>query len=230
MGRRPVLIVEDEEKIRDLIAFNLDTDGFTPIHASCGEKALDILGRKPVDCVLLDVMLPGIDGLETLRRIRANRALGSVPVIMLTAKSEDADIVSALELGAADYVTKPFSPKVLAARVRRALRMNEDEQGLPRTISAHGIVIDEVRHRVSLDGRPIDLSLTEFGILRLLGSEPGRVFSRDHIISAVKGDGYAVTTRAVDVQVLGLRRKLGDKANLVETVRGVGYRLREDTP
>jgi two-component system phosphate regulon response regulator PhoB len=174
-------------------------------------------------------MLPGVDGLEVCRTLKQEKSTRSIPIVMLTAKSEDSDVVSGLEVGADDYVTKPFSPRVLVARVRAVLRRenHREEKEVPSNIRVHQIEIDVPRHEVKCRGRVVDLSATEFGILMLLSGNPGWVYSRRKIIALVKGDDYPVTDRAVDVQILGLRKKLGECGDLIETVRGYGYRLKD---
>ncbi|NCO59199.1 response regulator, partial [bacterium] len=178
--------------------------------------------------VLLDLMLPGMDGLTVARLIKGDQMTRNIPIIMLTARGEEPDIVIGLEIGADDYVTKPFSPRVLLARVKAVLRRRSSEE--PETlkpISVHNIVIDPGRHQVTVDDKIMQLTFTEFAILQFLAKRPGWVFTRSQIVDAVKGDDYFVTDRAVDVQIVGLRKKLGEAGSLIETVRGVGYRLRE---
>lgn len=226
-----MLVVEDDADIRELIAYALGREGFETRAAGSGEEGLAALGAESFDLVLLDVMLPGADGLQILKKIKADPRHKHLPVIMSTAKSEDADIVAGLELGADDYITKPFSPRVLAARVRAALRRQTEARPSElegELLRSHGLVVDEARHEV-LDGEaPIELSATEFALLAFLMRSPGHVFSRSRIIDAVKGPDYPVTDRSVDVQMLSLRRKLGAKGELLETVRGIGYRFRDE--
>jgi two-component system alkaline phosphatase synthesis response regulator PhoP len=231
MAKGSILVVEDEADIRELIAYNLEREGYTPIPAESAERALSLLGRDGADLALLDIMLPGLDGIALLKRLRGDPRWEKLPVIMLTAKGEDADIVSALELGADDYVVKPFSPRVLVARVRARLRESagpvSSASADDNRVSIHGLELDSGRHSVSSGGKPIELSATEFALLEFLMRNQGWVFSRAQIIDAVRGSDYPVTDRAVDVQVLGLRKRLGDAGELVETVRGVGYRFRD---
>ncbi len=227
MSQRRVLVVDDEQDILELIAYNLRREGYGVETVQTGEQALESIRRQPPDAVILDLLLPGLDGIEVCRRIKRDSA--HIPVLMLTAKTEDADIVAGLEVGADDYVTKPFSPRVLLARLRAALRrMTEGERERPpeTLLQVHNVVIDIARHEVRCAGSPVELSATEFAILVLLARNPGWVFSRTRIIDAIRGDDYPVTERSVDVQILGLRRKLGAHGALIETVRGVGYRLR----
>ncbi len=230
MGKATILAVEDDPDIRELLAYAFGKEGWTLVEAESAEEGLKAARRAKPDLVVLDVMLPGMDGLEALRRLKADPDLARVPVILATARGEESDVVAGLELGADDYVTKPFSPKVLVARIRTALRRAE----APREASpggpllVHGLSIDAERHEALADGSPLELSATEFSLLELLCRSPGRVYSRQGIIDALKGPDYPVTDRSVDVQVLSLRRKLGDKGELVETVRGVGYRMRTE--
>jgi two-component system phosphate regulon response regulator PhoB len=208
-----------------MICYNLLRSGWRVESAMSGEDALEIFAAKHPDLILLDLMLPGLSGMEVCRRIRNGADNADVPVIMLTARGEENDIVAGLEAGADDYVTKPFSPRVLLARVAAVLRRKGGGERIP-LITAGPLIIDPNRYHAEVNGRELDLTPTEFAVLSLLASRPGWVFSRDRIIDAVRGHGYAVTPRAVDVQVFGLRRKLGAANSMIETVRGVGYRLR----
>ncbi len=224
-----ILVVDDEPDILELISYNLSREDYLVEAVETGEAALESIRREAPALVVLDVMLPGLSGIEVCRIIKQDEALRHIPVVMLTARTEDSDIVSGLEVGADDYVTKPFSPKVLAARIRTALRRTPGpEENLPRgdRYTVHGITIDVVRHQVSCDGVVVPLSATEFAILEFLSRNPGWVFSRTRIIDAIRGEDYPVTERSVDVQILGIRKKLGDYGHAVETVRGVGYRMK----
>lgn len=228
MGYGKILVVEDNPDILELVAYNLEAQGYEVNRAMTGENGLAQVASQNPDLVVLDVMLPGIDGLDVCRKLKQNEATRSIPVILLTARSEDSDIISGLELGADDYITKPFSPKVLIARVRAALRRLSEEKipGADQILQVHGITMDTVRHEVTVEGELVNMSATEFAILKHLMSNPGWVFSRNQIIDAVRGGNYPVTERSVDVQILGLRKKLGNQGQHIETVRGVGYRLR----
>ncbi|MBF9014475.1 MULTISPECIES: response regulator [unclassified Oceanispirochaeta] len=224
-----LLIVEDEADIRELISFNLEMSGYEVEKARDGEEGLALAKGGDFDLIILDLMLPGMDGLKVCSQLRKDPSTATVPVIMLTARSEDDDIISGLETGADDYITKPFSPRILIARVKAALRRTASEgkeENSDRIIRIHDIVIDTARHETHLAGEPINLSATEFGILRFLAKNPGWVFSRNQIIDSVKGEDYPVTARSVDVQILGIRKKLGDRGNIIETVRGIGYRMK----
>jgi len=228
MAHETVLIVEDEKDIAELVAYNLKREGFRTRIADSGEKGLALAATARPSLILLDLMLPGVDGREVCRRLKAGEATHSIPVVMLTARGEDTDVVTGLELGADDYIAKPFSPKVLVARVRSVLRRRTEPAAEPgERIRVHELDVDLVRHQVRCRGTPVELSATEFGLLVFLARRPGWVFSRTQIISGVRGEDYPVTERAVDVQVLGLRRKLGPCGEVIETVRGIGYRLRE---
>lgn len=231
MSRPNILIVEDDSDIQQLVTYNLIKAGMHAICADNGADALDVLDREQVDAVILDLMLPGEDGLEVCRVIRENERMRQIPVIMLTARSEENDIVAGLEIGADDYVTKPFSPKVLVARLQAVLRRNLDEQqggeSATDTVLIHGITIHPGRHEVLLQGEPIQLTGTEFAILHVLARKAGWVFTRQQIIDHIRGYEYLITPRAVDVQIFGLRKKLGSAGHLVQTVRGIGYRMKE---
>ena len=228
MSRQSVLVVEDEEDIMEVIRFNLEKEGYEVNQALSGEKALQVIEINLPSLVLLDLMLPGINGLDLCRIFKQNDRTKAIPVIMLTAKSEDADIVAGLEMGAEDYITKPFSPRVLVARVRPILRRREsgvkDDSSV---IQVEGMQIHPGRHEVTMGDNVVDLTPSEFRILHYLARRPGWVYSRDQIIDAIRGHGYVVTDRAIDVQVVGLRKKLGDYGKLIETVRGIGYRFRD---
>ncbi len=227
MPKPCILVVDDEEDILELVRYNLAKEGYLVETVASGEDALNIVRRRKPDLVLLDLMLPGLDGLEVCKKLKADSATAPIPIVMLTAKGEDADIVSGLELGADDYITKPFSPRELTARVRAALRRRRDKPFTDALVRTAEIAIDLGRHEVRVADAAIELTATEFNILHFLAARPGLVFTRGQIIDAVKGNDYPVTERSVDVQIVNLRRKLGESGDRIETVRGVGYRLRE---
>lgn len=232
MSGKQILIIEDEDDIAEVLSYNLTREGFVTTRVATGEEGLDKVRDYSPDLVLLDLMLPGVDGLEVCRQMRYDVATRDIPVIMLTAKSEDMDVVTGFEVGANDYVSKPFSPKVLIARIRALLRRNTGaEKGEPknenRTIHVHELKMDPGRQEVIVRNKNLKLTYTEFKVLYFLASKPGWVYSRSEIVSAVHGDDYPVTDRAMDVLVVGLRKKLGDFSDYIETVRGVGYRFRE---
>lgn len=226
MAGQTILAVEDEEDILELIAFNLGKEGFQVKGAGCGEDALCLARAAAPDLILLDLMLPGIGGLDVCRILKRDDATRRIPIVMVTAKGEEADIVAGLELGADDYVTKPFSPKVLLARVRAVLRRQEAAADDASTIQVRDLLIDTGRHRVQVDGETVELTYSEFEILLLLARRAEWVFTRYQIVDAVRGDDYSVTERSVDVHIAALRKKLGPAGDYIETVRGVGYRFR----
>ena len=230
MSGERILVVDDEEDILEPVSFNLSREGYHLITAASGEKALDKARREIPDLIVLDLMLPGIDGLEVTKALKNDKQTRHIPIIMLTAKGEEADIVTGLELGADDYVTKPFSPRILVARVKAVLRRGKErsaEDPDTSVIQVHDLLIHPGRREVLVKEKPVPLTYTEFGILNYLARRPGWVFTRSQIVDAVKGDDYPVTDRSVDVQVVGLRKKLGTEGTVIETVRGVGYRFRE---
>jgi two-component system phosphate regulon response regulator PhoB len=229
MNKARILVIEDEEDILALIQYNLIKSGYRVECVTSGEEGVAKATALHPDLVILDLMLPGINGFEVCRRLRAEPGTAELPIIMLTAKGEDADIVSGLEIGADDYLTKPFSPQVLKARIQAVLRRRGQSgpefSGQP--VAVHDLVVDPGRGKVLVAGREVELTLTEFRLLQLLAGRPGWVFTRTQIVDAIRGEGYAVTDRAVDVQVVGLRKKLGEAGSYIETVRGVGYRFKE---
>jgi len=230
MSKEHILVVEDEEDILAIIHYNLSRAGYRVGTSTTGEEGLRAVQEEVPDLIVLDLMLPGIDGREVCRRLRKAPATAEVPVIMLTAKGEDDDIVAGLEVGADDYVTKPFSHQVLLARIQAVLRRRHQERQVKegtRPIEIHQLVIHPGRNEVFVEGVPVELTYTEFRVLSLLAARPGWVFSRSQIMDAVRGEDYAVTERAVDVQIVGLRKKLGSMGPYIETVRGVGYRFKD---
>jgi two-component system phosphate regulon response regulator PhoB len=227
MAHESILAVEDDEDILELLRYNLAKEGYRVTAVTTGEEGLRLARSTTPDLVLLDLMLPGVDGLEVCRSLKMDAKTRLAPIIMLTAKGEEADIVSGLELGAEDYITKPFSTRVLLARVRAVLRRRRT--ALPAEdalLKIHDLVIDPGRHEVLVQGQPVELTATEFRLLHLLARRPGWVLTRAHIVEGIHGDDYPVTDRAVDVKIVALRKKLGPAAQYVETVRGVGYRFK----
>ena len=227
MAHEKILIVDDEEDVLELVRYNLDKNGYTVETAATGEEALAKVRTQTPDLMILDLMLPGVDGLEVCKQLKADPKTQNIPIIMLTAKGEEADIVTGLEMGADDYVTKPFSPKVLIARVRRTLHRTGARDSKMAPVKIHELTIDPARRQVLITDKPVDLTFTEFNVLCALARRPGMVFTRYQIVDAVHGDNYLVTDRAVDVQMVGLRKKLGPCGKYIETVRGVGYRFKE---
>lgn len=228
MPKERVLVVDDEEDILRLVEYNLAKEGYLTSVVTSGEQALIEARMSIPDLILLDLMLPGVDGLNVCRILRSDPATAAIPIIMLTAKGEESDIVTGLELGADDYITKPFSPKVLIARVKAVLRREKSEPAKESDIIAiHGIRIDPGRHLVTIDSEAIELTLTEFRILHALARRPGWVFTRYQIVECSRGEESEVTDRSVDVHIVSLRRKLGVSGKHIDTVRGVGYRFKE---
>lgn len=229
MSKAKILVVDDEEDILELVRYNLSREGYTVTCAASGEEALEAAAARPVDLIVLDLMLPGIDGLEVARRFRQSAETKETPIVMLTARGEEADIVTGLELGADDYVTKPFSPRILSARIKAVIRrrsgMTEAE---PDVLHVRELSIHPGRRYVTVKGKPLHLTFTEFQVLYFLARRPGWVFTRSQIVDAVRGDDYPVTDRSVDVQIVGLRKKLEPLGHYIETVRGVGYRFIEN--
>lgn len=227
MSKGRILVVDDEEDILELVKYNLEREGYLVDCVETGEEAIERATAIRPDGILLDLMLPGVDGIEVCRELRKNPDTRTIPIIMMTAKGEEADVVSGLEVGADDYVPKPFSTKVLIARLRALLRRTAEkkDEEAGELIRRGTFVLDLGRREASIAGKPLDLTFTEFEILRLLAKRPGWVYSRSRIVNEIKGSDYPVTERAVDVQIVGLRKKLGD-ADLIETVRGVGYKFK----
>jgi two-component system phosphate regulon response regulator PhoB len=233
MAKQHVLIIEDEADIQQLVSYNPIKAGFHVTCADSAEEGLECLKREEVDCILLDLMLPGMSGTEFCALIKTGplKNYSTLPIIMLTAKGEEEDVVTGLEHGADDYIPKPFSPKVLIARIKAVLRRSgdpedESDQTKKRVINLAGFEIDKGRHEVRLNGDQLHLTMTEFGILSLLAGKPGWVFTRQQIIDSVRGYDFLVTPRAMDVQIFGLRKKLGEAGEAIETVRGIGYRFK----
>lgn len=229
MSKEKILVIEDDEDIAELLKYNLEKEGYQVIWSNTGESGIKAAGTKQPQLMLLDIMLPGIDGLEVCKALKRDVKTEIIPIIMLTAKGEEADIVAGLELGAEDYITKPFSPRVVIARIRAVLRRRDSETKAVNNdiIKIHDLAIHTGRHEVKYKGKKMDLTLTEFKLLQFLAARPGWVFTRYQIVDGVRGDDYPVTERSVDVQVVGLRKKLNGAGKYIETVRGVGYRFKE---
>jgi two-component system phosphate regulon response regulator PhoB len=229
MTKETILIVDDEEDIIELIQYNLKNEGYSILTAGAGEQAIKIAKQAKPDLIVLDLMLPGMDGLEVTRYLRSHEQTRDLPIVILTAKGEESDIITGLELGANDYISKPFSPKVLTARIRAILRRRrkESETESEKIKQEGDLIIDRTRHLVTLEGNALDLTLSEFELLSFLADKKGWVFTRGQIVDAIRGENYAVTERSIDVVIVGLRKKLKHYAEVIETVRGVGYRFRE---
>ena len=229
MSKEKILIVEDEADLAEVVAYNLEREGHTILRAVSGEDGLRLAVDKQPALILLDLMLPGMSGLDVCRLLKSDEQTRHIPVIMMTARSEDVDIVAGLELGADDYVTKPLSPRVLTARVRAALRRRrgQDDEELA-VIEAGDLRFDLTRHQATVAGRRVDLTATEFELLLVLARRPGWVFSRSQLIDSLRNGEHIITDRAIDVQIANIRKKLGTAGELVETLRGVGYRMRDE--
>lgn len=227
MERVKILVVDDEDEILELLEYNLSKEGYEPVLAHNGEEALALMRSEAPALVLLDLMLPDLDGLEVCRRMKEEPTLQKIPVVMLTARGEDHEIVAGLEVGADDYIPKPFSPKVLLARCMAVLRRYGSVEASDNLLVIDELTIDAARHQVQLGGELVELTATEFRILEVLAHNRMLVFTRNQIIEAVKGENYPVTERSVDVHIVALRKKLGSMGERIETVRGVGYRFRD---
>jgi two-component system, OmpR family, alkaline phosphatase synthesis response regulator PhoP len=224
-----ILVVDDELDILELLHYNLSKLGYDVTCANSGEDALTKLTLCQPNLVLLDLMLPGIDGLEVCKAIKRNAQMANIPIIMLSARGEEADVVTGLELGADDYLTKPFSPRVLIARIKVVLRRQHLETQVDEAIIQRGdLLLNPGRHSLSISNRPVSLTSMEFRILHLLVRRPGWVFTRHQILEAVSGHDTSVTDRSVDVHMVSLRRKLGLHGDVIETIRGVGYRFQDE--
>ena len=228
MSKEVILIIEDDPDIQELLSSTMSKEGWKLVQVKTGEDGLKYLKSKKVNCILLDIMLPGMDGLKVIKKIRDMEQCAGIPVIMTTAKGEESDIITGLELGADDYVVKPYSPKVLIARIRAGLRRQENSgTNANITVWQQGeLKLDSARHTAFYGEQQLDLFATEFALLKHFLSNPEIVFSRNQIIAAIHGPDYPVTDRSVDVQILGLRKKLGKAGDMIETIRGVGYRFR----
>jgi two-component system, OmpR family, alkaline phosphatase synthesis response regulator PhoP len=228
MARTRLLVVDDEPDILELVQYNLRKAQYDVVCVASGEEALAQVRSAPPDLIVLDLMLPGVDGLEVCKALKRDTRTAAIPIVILTARGEEADIVAGLELGADDYLTKPFSSRVLLARIRAVLRRHHAEPvAEDAVITHHGLVLHPGRHEVLVEGQPVPLTLTEFRVLHLLARHPGWVFTRNQIIAAAQGADVRVTERSVDVHIVSLRRKLGILGEEIETIRGVGYRLQE---
>jgi len=231
LAKNKILVVDDEKDILDLVEYNLKQEGYKVTCVLTGEEALESISEKKPDLILLDLMLPGVDGFEVCRQLKRDGQTRDIPVVMLTAKGEDIDVVTGLELGADDYIVKPFSPRILIARIRAVLRKKQggisEHHDNNEILSRHDILIDPRRHHVTVKGSQVELTYSEFRLLKLLAERPGWVYSRYQIVDALRGEDYPVTERSVDVQVVGLRKKLGSAGKYIQTVRGVGYRMKE---
>ena len=228
MSKEHILVIDDDEEIQIVARHALEPEGYQVAEAATGEDGLRAIARKKPDLILLDLMLPEMNGLDVCRELKASPDYQRIPVVMLTAKDDEADIVTGLELGAEDYITKPFSTKVLVARLRAVLRRQaRPTPGADAPLDLGELSIHPGRHEVLYKGASIRLTPTEFKILQVLAARPGWVFTRYQIVDAIRGEDFAVTDRSVDVQISSLRRKMGKAGRLIETVRGIGYRFKD---
>ena len=230
MAEGLVLVIDDEKDLLELVRYNLEKEGYQVKTAEDGEAGLEAAVREMPDIVIVDLMLPGIDGLDVCRRLRADPRMARTPIIMLTAKTTETDRVVGLEMGADDYITKPFSPRELAARIKAVLRRVSSQQppaSQSRIIRRGGLTIDIERRSVSCGKENIDLTATEFRLLQILARYAGRVYTRSELIEGGLGKEIAVVDRTIDVHITSLRRKLGVYGDRIETVRGFGYRFQD---
>ncbi|MFP3939369.1 MAG: response regulator [Thermoanaerobaculia bacterium] len=231
MSQQTVLIVEDDPDILELLQYNLQRDGFRTIVARTGEDGIRVASAEQPDLILLDLMLPGMQGLEVCRLLRERPRTRATPIIMVTAKGEESDVVLGLERGADDYVIKPFGPKELIARIQAVLRRSrQGDEAPPAVVRRNRVEVDSTRHEVRLDGRPVELTLAEFRLLRALAAHPGQVFTRAQLLEHVTGGEHVVIERNVDVHVATLRKKLHEVRDSIQTVRGIGYKWKDDEP
>jgi two-component system phosphate regulon response regulator PhoB len=231
MVKKKILVVEDNRDISELITYNLEREGYEVACLYDGSQAVDFVTKRKPELVILDLMLPEVDGIEICRTLKNDPVTKNIPIVMLTAKSEEADVVVGLQMGADDYIPKPFSPKILVARikaiVRRTADLNLSASSTDNVRSFGDFNIDLLKHRISFKGREIKLTSIEFDIVEFLSRSPGRVWSREQILNNVWKEGKFIIDRAVDVHVRGLRKKLGSANGYIETVRGVGYRFKD---
>ncbi|HVR74586.1 MAG TPA: response regulator transcription factor [Planctomycetota bacterium] len=228
MPKETILVIEDERDIVEIIQYNFEREGYSVLSATHGEKGLEIARAKRPAVVILDLMLPGLDGLEVAKRLRQDPNTREISIIMLTAKGEESDVILGLGMGADDYVTKPFKMKELLARVKAVLRRGPlvDEGPTGQRLELDGLVIDKAKYQISYKGKEIPLTLTEFKLLATLASAPGRVFTRELLLEKIQGEAF-IDERNIDVHVRSIRKKLGESTEYIVTVRGVGYKFKE---
>ena len=231
MAKNTIMVVDDEPDIRQLVKFNLEKEGFDVVSVADGESALEEVRNHYPDLIILDVMLPGIDGIEVCFKLKSDPAFKAIPIVMLSAKSDESDQLVGLKIGADDYLVKPFSPKVLVAKISAIIRRSETVTSVSKhdepVIRHKSLLMDPNNFTVTYEDEVLKLTAVEYKILYLLALKPGRVYTTERILEQVRGDDVIITGRTVDVHILSLRRKLGDSADLIETVRGIGYRVRE---
>jgi two-component system, OmpR family, alkaline phosphatase synthesis response regulator PhoP len=226
MKATKIVVIEDEKDIRDVIVYNLQREGYTVFAAETGEDGLQLINDRGPDLIILDIMLPGIDGLSVCQQVRTDSLTKAIPIIVVSAKEEESDVIIGLGLGADDYVTKPFSPRELLARVRTVLRRTGyRERPEENRVKIKDLLIDVVKHEVRLSGKIVPLTATEFKILYQLASQPGRAFSREQLLHRALGEGVVRVTRNIDVHIRALRKKLAPADDMIDTIRGIGYRF-----
>ena len=228
MKKKKIIVVEDEPDLVDVVTYNLQREGYLVLAAQRGDEGLNLIRSEGPDLVLLDLMLPGMDGLSICRQMKSDGSLSEIPIIIASAKGEESDVVIGLEMGADDYLAKPFSPRELLARIKAVLR-----RGAPRDVSKDRVVIrdliiDSGKHEVRIEDEIISLTSTEFKLLHHLAASRGRAFSREQLLNKVVGMGVVVVDRNIDVHIRAVRKKLGNHSNMIQTIRGVGYRFVED--
>ena len=226
MTRKKIVVIEDEPDIVEVISYNLKNEGYRVLSVDRGDEGINLIRNQSPSLVILDLMLPGMDGLSVCQQLKSDPIVRDIPIIITSAKSEESDIVIGLELGADDYLTKPFSPRELLARVKAVLRrgpVKANESG--ERIVLQNLIIDVARHEVRVNHVAVDLTATEFKILHQMATQPGRVFTREQLLNRVVGMGVVVIERNIDVHIRSVRKKLGDAAQLIQTIRGVGYRV-----
>ena len=227
MVKERILIVEDEKDISELLEYNLQSEGFVPVKAFDGNEALEMVKKERPDLILLDIMMPEMDGRDVCKALKRDEKTRHIPVVMLTAKSEESDVIVGLELGADDYIVKPFSPKVLISRIKAVLRRTKDRKPSSELRRIGDFSIDLSKHKITYQDKSLQLTPIEFNILEFLSRYPGTVFSRDQIMDGAWKEGKFIVDRAVDVHIRSLRKKLGKGSKVIETVHGIGYRFKD---
>ena len=226
MNRRKIIVIEDEPDIVEVISYSLKREGYNVLAVDRGDESINLIRNQSPSLIILDLMLPGMDGLSVCRQLKSDPIVKDIPVIMISAKGEESDIVIGLEMGADDYLTKPFSPRELLARVKAVLRRGQVKESQSKErIVLQNLTIDVARHEVRVDDEMVSLTATEFKILHQLAAHPGRAFTREQLLNRVLGMGVVVVDRNIDVHIRSVRKKLGDAAQLIQTIRSVGYRI-----
>ena len=228
MKKKKIIVVEDEPDLVDVVTYNLQREGYLVLTAQRGDEGLNLIRSERPDLVLLDLMLPGMDGLSICRQMKSDGSLSEIPIIIASAKGEESDVVIGLEMGADDYLAKPFSPRELLARIKAVLRRGAPRDVIRERLVIRGLVIDSGKHEVRIEDEIISLTSTEFKLLHHLAASRGRAFSREQLLNKVVGMGVVVVDRNIDVHIRAVRKKLGNHSNMIQTIRGVGYRFVED--